>query len=113
VLLAAINNIRAFFHGRLWLVAFVFGLIHGFGFANVLAELGLPRQTLLRALVGFNVGVELGQLAVVSLFLPAAYAMRSSRFYYRAVMKFGSILIAVIAGLWLLERVFDWKILSV
>jgi hypothetical protein len=113
VLLAAANNVRAFFHGRLWLVAFVFGLIHGFGFANVLTELGLPRKTLLLALVGFNLGVELGQLAIVSLFLPIAYTVRSSRFYQRAVMKFGSILIAIIAGLWFVERVFDWKILPV
>ena len=98
---------------RLWLVAFGFGLINGFGFANVQTELGLPRQALLLALVGFNIGVEAGQLAIVSLFLPVAYAVRSSRFYYGAVMKFGSMLIAVIAGVWLLERVFDWKILPV
>jgi len=113
VLLAAINNIRAIFHRRLWLVAFAFGLIHGFGFANVLAELGLPRDALLRALVGFNLGVEIGQLAIVSVFLPLAYAVRSSRFYYRAIMQSGSALIALIAMLWLVERVFRWKILPV
>jgi hypothetical protein len=46
-------------------VAFAFGLVHGFGFAGVLAELELPRERLAAALFGFNVGVELGQLAVV------------------------------------------------
>jgi hypothetical protein len=57
--------------------AFAFGLIHGFGFASVLADLGLPRDSLLLALVAFNVGVELGQLAVVAVFLPLAWSVRN------------------------------------
>ncbi|MGZ8267693.1 MAG: HupE/UreJ family protein, partial [Burkholderiales bacterium] len=66
VFLAALNNIWPVVYGRRWIVAFGFGLIHGFGFASVLAELGLPRDTLLTALVGFNLGVEAGQLVVVA-----------------------------------------------
>ena len=62
VVLAALNNVFPLFHGRRWLVAFFFGLVHGFGFASVLAELGLPRDALLLALVSFNLGVEAGQL---------------------------------------------------
>jgi hypothetical protein len=54
-----------------WRVAFAFGLVHGFGFASVLGELGLPSQGLLLSLVGFNLGVEFGQLAVMSCVLPA------------------------------------------
>jgi len=111
VLLAAINNVRTLFRGRIWLVAFGFGLIHGFGFANVLTELGLPRRILLVALVSFNVGVEVGQLAIVSLFLPLAFALRRTLFYQYLLLKPGSTLIAVIASLWLVERVFDWKFL--
>src|SRR5262245_24245875 len=76
VVLAALNNIWPLVHGRRWAVAFGFGLIHGFGFASVLADLGLPRDALLLALVGFNIGVELGQLAIISVFLPFAYAAR-------------------------------------
>ena len=49
----------------LWALAFVFGLVHGFGFASVLADLGLPREALLLALVAFNIGVEVGQLVIV------------------------------------------------
>jgi len=113
VLLAAINNIRAFFRGRVWMVAFAFGLIHGFGFANVLTELGLPRRALVLALVGFNLGVEAGQLAIVSVFLPIAYAVRKSGFYQHSILKVGSGLIAIVASLWLMERLFDWKILPV
>ena len=70
VLLAALNNIRPVVHGRRWMVAFAFGLIHGFGFASVLADLGLPQGALLLALVGFNLGVEVGQLAIVGVLVP-------------------------------------------
>src|SRR5262249_30538281 len=58
VAIAALNNIWPFFRERAWLIAFVFGLVHGFGFASVLRDLGLPRSSLALALVGFNLGVE-------------------------------------------------------
>ena len=66
VVLAALNNLKPLVAERRWAVAFAFGLIHGFGFASVLADLGLPQGALLLALVGFNLGVEIGQLAIVS-----------------------------------------------
>ena len=106
VVLAALNNVWPLFHGRRWTVAFAFGLIHGFGFATVLADLGLPREALALALVGFNLGVEAGQLAIVAVFLPLAYALRRSAFYRRAMMFGGSLLIAALASVWLIERVF-------
>src|SRR5258707_432931 len=53
-----------------WLIAALFGLIHGLGFASGLTELGLPRDAMVRALIGFNVGVEVGQLAFVALVMP-------------------------------------------
>jgi len=53
-----------------WLLTFLFGLVHGFGFASAIREIGLPRTGLLRSLLAFNLGVELGQLAVVSVALP-------------------------------------------
>jgi hypothetical protein len=110
VVLAALNNLWPLVHERRWLVAFGFGLIHGFGFASVLADLGLPRQALLLALVGFNVGVELGQLAIISAFLPLAYAMRATWGYRRVVFVGGSAAIALIASIWLIERAFDVKL---
>lgn len=112
VVLSALNNIFPLFEGRRWIVAFTFGLIHGFGFASVLADLGLPQDALLLALVGFNLGVEGGQLAIVSVFLPLAYYLRSTRFYHRAVLFAGSILIMLLSSVWLLERVFDIKLLG-
>jgi len=112
VVLAALNNVRPVIAEKRWMMAFLFGLVHGFGFASVLADLGLPRDALLLALVGFNLGVEAGQLAIVAAFLPLAYALRSTNFYRRGVMTGGSLLIALIALVWMLERVFDLSILT-
>ena len=111
VLLAALNNVVPLFHGRRWMVAFAFGLVHGFGFASVLIDLGLPQGTLALALVGFNLGVEGGQLAIVAVFLPLAFWLRRGWFYQRLVMLGGSTLIAGLAGVWLVERMFDLKLL--
>lgn len=114
VVLAALNNIfpLSLVENRRWVVAFAFGLIHGFGFASVLADLGLPQGTLLLALVGFNLGVEAGQLAIVSAFLPAAYWLRATWFYRRVVLIGGSSLIVLRASVWLVERLFGLKLLS-
>ena len=111
VVLAALNNVWPLFQGRRWLVAFVFGLIHGFGFATVLADLGLPQDALVLALVGFNIGVELGQLAIVAVFLPLAFWLRRTPFYGRGVRVGGSLLIALLAAVWLAERAFDLELM--
>ena len=107
VVLAALNNLRGTIEGKRWVMAFVFGLIHGFGFASVLADLGLPQNALVVALVGFNVGVELGQLAIVAVFLPIAFALRRTWFYRVGVLTGGSILVAILASWWLAQRLFD------
>ena len=111
VMLAALNNVWPVFHGRRWMVAFAFGLVHGFGFASVLVDLGLPQGTLALALLGFNGGVEVGQLAIVLAFLPLAYALRRSWFYRRAVLIGGSLAITVVATAWFVERAFNVKLL--
>ena len=110
VVLAALNNLFPVVQRGRWLVAFTFGLIHGFGFASVLTELGLPKEGLLLALVGFNLGVEAGQLCIVALFLPIAYTLRDSWMYRRVVVVGGSALIVLIAALWMIERVFDLEL---
>ena len=112
VVLAALNNIWPVFERRRAVVAFAFGLIHGFGFASVLLDLGLPQSALLLSLVGFNVGVEVGQLAIVAVFLPLAFAARRTVAYRRVVLVGGSLVITVIALVWLFERVFDFKVIS-
>jgi hypothetical protein len=107
VILAAMNNLRGTIEARRWIVAFVFGLIHGFGFASVLTDLGLPQQALVLALVGFNVGVEIGQLAIVAVFLPLAFSLRGTRFYQVGILKAGSLVITLLAAWWFVERAFD------
>lgn len=107
VVLAALNNLRGTVDKRRWVMAFVFGLIHGFGFASVLADLGLPQNALVFALIGFNGGVELGQLAIVAVFLPLAFWMRATPFYRKGVMTGGSLIVALLASWWLIQRAFD------
>ncbi|ABE43891.1 HupE/UreJ family protein [Polaromonas sp. JS666] len=107
VVVAALNNLRGTIEGRRWVMAFVFGLLHGFGFASVLADLGLPQNALVLALVGFNAGVEVGQLAIVAVFLPLAFWLRATRFYRVGVLKVGSLLVALLASWWLVQRLFD------
>jgi len=111
VVLAALNNVWPLFHGRRWMVAFVFGLIHGFGFASVLVDLGLPKGTLALALLGFNLGVEAGQLAIVAVFLLLAFPARRSGFYRQGVLLGGSLLIALVCAVWFAERAFELKLM--
>ncbi len=106
VIFAALSNLRGAVELKRWVMAFVFGLIHGFGFASVLADLGLPQGALVLALVGFNLGVELGQLAIVAVFLPLAFLLRRTRFYQVGVLKAGSLVVALLAGWWLVQRLF-------
>ena len=104
VVLAALNNLFPVVkHGR-WMAAFAFGLVHGFGFAGALADLGLPRGALALSLASFNVGVEAGQLAIVAVFLPIAFALRATLAYRRYALGAGSLAIAAIAAVWLAER---------
>jgi hypothetical protein len=106
VVLAAVNNVYPVLRGERWFAAFALGLLHGFGFSAVLVDLGLPKEQLLGVLFGFNVGVEIGQFAVVAVFLPLAFALRGTRFYRRTGLVGGSTAIAALATIWLIERVF-------
>ena len=107
VFLSAVNNLRPVLRDRRWVAAFVFGLIHGFGFASALMDLGLPAKALGLSLLGFNVGVELGQLAIVAIFIPVAFLLRATTFYRSGVLLGGSALVASIAVVWFLERAFN------
>jgi len=104
IIVAAVNNVFPLVTEARWRIAFAFGLLHGFGFAAVLSEMGLPQGARLIALVGFNLGVEVGQLAVVLAVMPLAYLLRATRFYQRALMPLGSAAIAALALVWLIQR---------
>ena len=90
------------------IVVFLFGLLHGMGFAGVLRELGLPREDFAEALVLFNVGVELGQLSVIALAFLAVGWFRHRPWYRKAIVIPASILIALIGLYWAVSRTFGW-----
>ncbi len=107
VVLAALNNIYPMVSDRVWAVALGFGFIHGFGFANVLADLELPTGTLAIALFSFNIGVEIGQLAIVVAFFPLIFLLRKQAFYQPIKLRLGSAVIGIIACLWIIDRLFE------
>ena len=80
------------------------------GFAAVLNELGLQTDTRSLVLIGFNVGVEFGQLAIITAVLPLLFYCRKQRFYKPILIQSGSWVIVVIASIWLFERVTDSSI---
>ena len=111
VLLAALDNLRPFVPGPRWSMVAVFGLVHGVGFAGPLKDLGLRGSELVLPLLGFNLGVELGQLAVVALLLPVALALRSAAAYRRWIVPGGSSAVAALALVWCVERSLDLSLL--
>jgi len=105
VVVAALNNLFPVISQKRWLMGFLFGLIHGFGFANVLTELELNSNTLFITLLGFNIGVELGQLAIVAIFMPVAYVLRNGWIYQNVIFRLGSVSIVSIGFIWFFERI--------
>lgn len=106
VLFAGLNNLLPMVRRRLAWLAAGFGLIHGSAIAGALLELGLPAQGRVAALAGFNLGVEVAQLALVALLVPLAYPLRGTRAYLRVVLWPGSALVALAGLVWLLDRAF-------
>jgi hypothetical protein len=104
IIVAALNNIFPLVTDSRARIAFAFGLLHGFGFASVLTDMGLPHGARVISLLAFNLGIEAGQLAVVLTVMPILYAIRAGGFYRRGVMPWGSAAIAVIATVWLVQR---------
>lgn len=106
IVVAALNNIFPLVTETRARIAFAFGLLHGFGFASVLADMGLPNGARLTSLVAFNLGIEAGQLAVVLLVMPIAYGLRKDVRYQRALLPWGSAAIVVLAAVWFVQRAF-------
>ena len=90
---------------RRWLVSFVFGLVHGLGFADALTELTLEGPALVKALIGFNVGVELGQVAFIAIFLPLL-VLASRAVTLQRLPQVASVVVALMGSVWFVQRVF-------
>ncbi|MEA3418024.1 MAG: HupE/UreJ family protein [Campylobacterota bacterium] len=93
-----------------WLIAFIFGLLHGFGFAGALAEVGLPEQSIPMALLFFNVGVEIGQLIFVFAVLLIGWVVK--KMFTQSLLRNGETAIAYaiggLASFWLIERTYSF-----
>ncbi len=105
VAVAALNNLLATTAGArgVW-IALLFGLLHGFGFANVFDQIDAEGR-FWTALIGFNVGVEAGQIAIVAVFVPVAFWLRATRFYRVGIVYGGSMSVAALASVWMVQRV--------
>lgn len=106
IALAAFHNIRPIFKGREWLIALLFGLFHGFGFASVLGDKGLGGDFALLSLLGFNVGVEIGQVLIICFAFPILFLIKGTKLY-RLLLIYGSVVLIFIAFYWFIERAFD------
>jgi len=106
IAIAAAEVLYPIFRGRIWVIVFLFGLFHGFGFATVLGELGIPPKYVVHSLLGFNIGVEIGQVAIVCMVFPLLYLFRTSWVYRRVVLAYGSIMLIIVSLYWFIERGF-------
>jgi len=90
-----------------WAIAFIFGLVHGCGFAAVLGEAGLPPDRVVHALLGFNIGVEIGQLAIVAAVWPLLQWVTHRRAHVRAaIIELGSAAVLALGVFWFVTRTF-------
>ena len=88
------------------IVIFIFGLLHGLGFASVLNEIGLSQGQFITSLIAFNVGVEIGQLGIILFAYIGIASWFGNSIYYRSVIQIpGSIIIALFGGWWFVERI--------
>lgn len=111
IMVAAADNLRPVFGRLRYAITFAFGLIHGFGFAGALREVNLPPLQFAWALLKFNLGIEIGQLAIVAVIVPLLFAARRWTGFPRWIVRGGSVVALMLAGIWLLERVGNVVIL--
>ncbi len=106
IVYVAVQNLRGAPTERRWLLTFFFGLIHGFGFANVLGEMNLPTTGLVRCLLSFNLGVEAGQLAFVAAAIPCVAWLRKSK-HQRSLVTVLCIALAGFGTAWFVDRALN------
>ncbi len=103
---AALHNIWPVFGHREWILAFVFGLFHGMGFAGLVADLDINRSTQLVSLLGRNVGIEFGQLVIILITFPGLFLLRRTK-VYMPLFYVASAGLAILSGMWVVERIFE------
>jgi len=106
IIIVAFNNLFAFKKRWVWFAVFILGLVHGLGFANVLAPLGVASSSIVWSLLAFNIGVEIGQGAIIAACFPVLFFLRGSALYVPVILRGGSVILLLIAILWFVERAF-------
>ena len=106
IVLVALNNITGKVRGGSLMVIVFLGLFHGLGFASVMGHLPFRMVDALKSVVFFNVGVELGQIAIVAVLFPTLFLLRKTRFYVPVILKGGSAVLILVAGFWFVQRAF-------
>ena len=106
IIATALHNLHPVVVNREWVIAFVFGLFHGMGFASLVSGLDVSQTTKMVSLLGRNVGIEIGQAVVVLLLFPGLFLLRRTR-WYRPVFVLASLGLALVAFGWMLERIFE------
>ena len=107
----ALGEKESLIHKRPWLITFIFGLLHGLGFAAALSEIGLPESTAVLALFLFNVGIEVGQLVIIGIALILSYAAQRFVTIPARVVALPVYLVGGISAYWFIDRslqVFGW-----
>ena len=91
-----------------WVLTFAFGLIHGFGFASVLRELGVGANgsSIAGPLISFNLGVEMGQLAVAAIALPLIWKLQARPVFVQRWVPASSVMVVLLGGYWFIQRVW-------
>jgi hypothetical protein len=85
-------------------VVFIFGLFHGFGFASILSHLGVLGEHMALSLFGFNLGVEIGQIAVIIIIFPVLYMIRNYAFFPKIILRYGAVTLIMLSAVWFVER---------
>ncbi len=107
---AAADILFPVFRGRIWLVVFGFGLFHGFGFAGALEEMGVLREHIGLSLFAFNLGVEIGQVVIVTLLFPLLFALRRLPIYRQLALPVAAAAMILVSMGWVVERAFDVRL---
>jgi len=104
IVLVAVNNIFWRAEAATAVMIFILGLFHGMGFASVMGELPFRMKDALKCVIGFNIGVELGQMMLVALIFPILYLLRQNKMYKYVILNGGSAVLALIASFWFAQR---------
>ena len=105
IVYVALENLFNWQPKHRWLITLFFGLIHGFGFAGIMQEMELSRSSIASSLLFFNVGVEVGQLAIILLVFPLLLLFRKYQKQFKMFVSVSSIFIAALGMFWIVQRV--------